>query len=170
MRTWGSMKGVELPTICRTRATSTSSWRMIPLISLSSWKTIRTSQWQWRKFNAARFVSRFKHVWSVCMYACSKKIINSDVGRALLGSSWMTLSFLKILIFDIGLPLGDTATDMLQWFSFIIDYSTFTLRRSTMKYGIAIILASWLPVMIATTHLGVPGLLACPQPVKAGCS
>ena len=54
----------------------------------------------------------------------------------------MTLSFLKRLIFDIGISLGDTATDMLQGFSLI------------MKYGIAIILASWLPVMIATTHLG----------------
>ena len=66
----------------------------------------------------------------------------------------MTLSFLKILIFDIGVSLGDTATDLLQGFSLIIDDSHFTLRPSTMKYGIAIILASWLPVMIATIHLG----------------
>ena len=66
----------------------------------------------------------------------------------------MTLSFLKILIFDIGIPLADTATDFLQGFSLIIDDSHFTLRKSTMKYGIAIICASWLPVMIATIHLG----------------
>ena len=62
----------------------------------------------------------------------------------------MTLSFLKILILDIGISLGDTVTDMLQGFSLIIDDGSLSFRISTMRYGIAIILASWLPVMIAT--------------------
>ena len=66
----------------------------------------------------------------------------------------MTLSFLKILILDIGISLGDTVTDMLQGFSLIIDDGSLSFRISTMRYGIAIILASWLPVMIAIIHLG----------------
>ena len=66
----------------------------------------------------------------------------------------MTLSFLKILLLDIGISLGDTTTDILQGFSLMIDDSNFTFRVSTMKYGIAIIVACWLPVMIATIHLG----------------
>ena len=44
--------------------------------------------------------------------------------------------------------------DLLQGFSLIIDDLNYTLRKSTMKYGIAIIFASWLPVMIAIVHLG----------------
>ena len=66
----------------------------------------------------------------------------------------MTLSFLKILILDIGISLGDTVTDMIQGFSLIIDDGSLSFRISTMRYGIAIILASWLPVMIAIIHLG----------------
>ena len=64
------------------------------------------------------------------------------------------LAFLKILLLDIGISLGDTVTDFLQGFNLILDFPTSTVRWSSLPYGLAILLASWLPLPIALLHLG----------------
>ena len=64
------------------------------------------------------------------------------------------LAFLKILLLDIGISLGDTVTDLLQGFNLILDFPTSTVRWSSLPYGLAILLASWLPLPIAVLHLG----------------
>jgi len=68
--------------------------------------------------------------------------------------AFFKLAFLKILLVDIGISLGDTVTDFLQGFNLIIDFSDGTLRPNSMNYGIAIILASWLPMVVALFHMG----------------
>ena len=65
------------------------------------------------------------------------------------------LAFLKILLVDIGISLGDTVTDFLQGFSLILDLSSpASLHWPTLPYGLALLLASWLPLPITLLHLG----------------
>ena len=64
------------------------------------------------------------------------------------------LAFLKILLLDIGISLGDSVTDFLQGFNLILDFSTASVRWSSLPYGLAILLAAWLPLPIALLHLG----------------
>ena len=64
------------------------------------------------------------------------------------------LAFLKILLVDIGISLGDTVTDFLQGFNLIFNFSTASLRWSSLPYGVTIILCSWLPLPISLLHLG----------------
>ena len=64
------------------------------------------------------------------------------------------LAFLKILLVDIGISLGDSITDFLQGFNLILDFSGRSIRWATLPYGLAILLASWLPLPITLLHLG----------------
>ena len=51
--------------------------------------------------------------------------------------------------------LGDTTTDFLQGFQLIFDFSTGTLRLNSLGYGLAIILTSWLPLIVVVLHIGL---------------
>ena len=63
------------------------------------------------------------------------------------------LAFLKILLVDIGISLGDTATDFLQGFNLILDFPTSNVRWRSAPYGVAILCGSWLPLPFALLHL-----------------
>lgn len=73
---------------------------------------------------------------------------------AQLVDAFFKLSFLKILLVDIGISLGDTVTDFLQGINLILDLGDGTLRISSMSYGICIIFISWLPMLVVFLHLG----------------
>ena len=73
---------------------------------------------------------------------------------AQLVDAFFKLSFLKILLVDIGISLGDTVTDFLQGINLIMDFDDGTLRMSSMSYGVGIILVSWLPMVVVFLHLG----------------
>ena len=55
---------------------------------------------------------------------------------------------------DIGISLGDTVTDFFQGFNLILDFSDGSLRYSSLSYGLAIILTSWLPLLVVSLHMG----------------
>ena len=73
---------------------------------------------------------------------------------ALLVDAFFRLSFLKVIVVDIGISLGDMLTDFLQGVNLILDFSDWTLRLNSLSYGAAIILVSWLPMVLAFLHLG----------------
>ena len=67
----------------------------------------------------------------------------------------LKLSFIKILLFDIGISLGDSVTDFLQAFSLIFDETDDNFQITTFKYGVYLLLASMLPTIIAMIHIGL---------------
>ena len=67
----------------------------------------------------------------------------------------LKLSFIKILLFDIGISLGDSVTDFLQAFSLIFDETDDNFQITTFKYGVYLPLASMLPTIIAMIHIGL---------------
>ena len=52
---------------------------------------------------------------------------------------------------------GDTVTDFLQGFNLILDFSDGSLRHSSLSYGLAIILTSWLPLLVVSLHMTTSG-------------
>ena len=80
--------------------------------------------------------------------------------------AFFKLSFLKILLVDIGISLGDTVTDFLQGINLILDFSDGTLRVSTVSYGVGIILVSWLPLLLVFLHLGFSEDYGFPKFIK----
>ena len=105
-----------------------------------------------------------------------KSVSNLDYSSAasvLEEDSFDVIDFLRILIFNILLAVADTLTDFTQvssqtdnieiWhsktksifqgFSLIFDEVTFLPRFSTIRYGIIMILASWLPFVVSAVFL-----------------
>ena len=67
----------------------------------------------------------------------------------------LKLSFIKILLFDIGISLGDSVTDFLQAFSLIFDETDDSFQTATFKYGLYLLFASMFPTIIAMIHIGL---------------
>ena len=61
------------------------------------------------------------------------------------------LFFLKILLIDIGISVGDMITDLLQGLSLVFD-SDWNLQWSTYHYGIAVLSIMWLPGLVVLLH------------------
>ena len=61
------------------------------------------------------------------------------------------LVFLKILLVDIGISVGDMITDLLQGLSLVFD-SDWNLQWSTYHYGIAVLSIMWLPGLVVLLH------------------
>ena len=65
--------------------------------------------------------------------------------------SFMKLTFLKILLLDIGISLGDLVTDLLQAMAFILS-SDWSLQHSTSVYGVAVLVFMLLPGVVTLLH------------------
>ena len=65
--------------------------------------------------------------------------------------SLQKLAFLKIILIDIGISLGDVVTDLVQGLSLIFD-SDWNLSPTT-NYGILVILTCWIPAPLTLLHL-----------------
>ena len=61
------------------------------------------------------------------------------------------LVFLKILLVDIGISLGDVVTDFLQGISLVFD-SDWNIQWNTYHYGVAILVVMWIPAIVAILH------------------
>ena len=68
-----------------------------------------------------------------------------------MADSFMKLTFLKILLLDIGISLGDLVTDLLQAMAFILS-SDWSLQHSTIVYGVAVLVFMWLPGVVTALH------------------
>ena len=65
--------------------------------------------------------------------------------------SFMKLTFLKILLLDIFISVGDIVTDILQSVNLIWS-SDWSLQHSTLVYGVAVLVFMWLPGIVAVLH------------------
>ena len=66
-------------------------------------------------------------------------------------NSFIKLAFLKILLLDIFISVGDIVTDILQSVSLIWS-SDWSLQHSTLAYGVAVLVFMWLPGIVAVLH------------------
>ena len=66
-------------------------------------------------------------------------------------SPLVKLYFLKILIFDIGISLGDVVTDILQAVNLTFD-ENWNLQWSTYHYGLTVFAFIWLPLIPVFVH------------------
>ena len=73
----------------------------------------------------------------------------NEISAAL--QSLKKLMFLKILVLDIGISLGDVATDILQGLSLIFN-DTWGVS-DTCSFGIIVLMTCWLPGPVALLHL-----------------
>ena len=61
------------------------------------------------------------------------------------------LLFLKILLVDIGISVGDVVTDLLQGLSLVFD-GDWNVQWSTYQYGLAVLGVMWIPGMVVLFH------------------
>ena len=61
------------------------------------------------------------------------------------------LVFLKILLVDIGISLGDMVTDLLQGLSLVFDQD-WNVQWNTYHYGLGVLGVMWLPGLVALLH------------------
>ena len=61
------------------------------------------------------------------------------------------LLFLKILLVDIGISLGDVITDLLQGLNLVFD-GDWNIQWSTYHYGLGILTVIWLPGLVVLLH------------------
>ena len=61
------------------------------------------------------------------------------------------LVFLKILLVDIGISLGDVVTDLLQGLSLVFD-GDWNIQWSTYHYGLGVLGVMWLPGLVTLLH------------------
>ena len=66
-------------------------------------------------------------------------------------NSFIKLAFLKILLLDIFISVGDIVTDILQSMNLIWS-SDLSLQHSTLVYGVAVLVFMWLPGIVAVLH------------------
>ena len=79
----------------------------------------------------------------------------------------LRLSFLKVLLLDVGLSLADTCTDLVQAGSLVWDGTR--LRWDTAVYGVYLVLTSLVPTLAALLHLVLtPPRPALPAPLTLG--
>ena len=69
-----------------------------------------------------------------------------------LSTSWHKLTFLRILLFDILISLGDTVTDFLQSFDIIKDVDPAALEHRHLL-GLLYVLVIWVPLPLVLAHL-----------------
>ena len=83
--------------------------------------------------------------------ANSLKSLGSLSSNQAVVDTWRRLTFLRILIFDIGLSLADTLTDFLQ------AYAIIRMGDSTSPHhlllGVAYMVAIWAPLPLVLAHL-----------------
>ena len=60
----------------------------------------------------------------------------------------------KIIINSLKYFPGDTTTDFLQGLYLILDFTDGSIRWSTLKYGLALILTNWIPLIVIVLHVG----------------
>ena len=64
------------------------------------------------------------------------------------------LIVLKIIFVDIWTSLGDAITDFLQGLYLMFDfYNGFAWKADTASYGIIVLLACWVPGIVAVIHI-----------------
>ena len=61
------------------------------------------------------------------------------------------LVFLKILLVDIGISVGDVTTDLLQGLSLVFD-AEWNVQWSTYHYGVGVLSIMWLPGLVVLMH------------------
>ena len=61
------------------------------------------------------------------------------------------LLFLKILLVDIGISLGDVTTDLLQGLSLVFD-AEWNVQWNTYHYGLAVLGVMWIPGLVVLLH------------------
>ena len=61
------------------------------------------------------------------------------------------LFFLKILLIDIGISVGDVITDLLQGLSLVFD-AEWNVQWSTYHYGVGVLSIIWLPGLVVLLH------------------
>ena len=61
------------------------------------------------------------------------------------------LVFLKILLVDIGISVGDVITDLLQGLSLVFD-ADWNVQWSTYHYGVGVLSIMWLPGLVVLLH------------------
>ena len=61
------------------------------------------------------------------------------------------LFFLKILLIDIGISVGDVVTDLLQGLSLVFD-AEWNLQWGTYHYGVGVLSIMWLPGLVVLLH------------------
>ena len=66
-------------------------------------------------------------------------------------SPLVKLYFLKILLFDIGISLGDVVTDIVQGINLIFD-DNWNIQWRTYHYGLAVLGFTWLPIIPVILH------------------
>ena len=66
-------------------------------------------------------------------------------------SPLVKLYFLKILLFDIGISLGDVATDVVQGINLTFD-ENWNIQWRTYHYGLAVFTFTWLPIIPVILH------------------
>ena len=62
------------------------------------------------------------------------------------------LYFLKILLIDIGISLGDVVTDLAQGINLIFDHN-WNIQWSTFHYGLIVLVFVWLPLVPLALHV-----------------
>ena len=64
------------------------------------------------------------------------------------------LIVLKIIFVDIWFSLGDAITDFLQGLYLMFDfYDGFSVKNDTWGYGLVVIVACWVPGVVAVMHI-----------------
>ena len=64
------------------------------------------------------------------------------------------LIVLKIIFLDIWFSLGDAITDFLQGLYLMFDfYDGFSVKNDTWGYGLIVIVACWVPGVVAVMHI-----------------
>ena len=66
-------------------------------------------------------------------------------------SPLVKLVFLKILLVDIGISVGDVITDLLQGLSLVFD-ADWNLQWGTYHYGVGVLSIMWLPGLVVLLH------------------
>ena len=61
------------------------------------------------------------------------------------------LFFLKILLIDIGISVGDVITDLLQGLSLVFD-AEWNVQWNTYHYGLAVLGVMWIPGLVVLLH------------------
>jgi hypothetical protein len=80
-------------------------------------------------------------------------VYSVDKGKSGTVAIFAALIVLKIIFVDIWTSLGDAITDFLQGFFLIFDFHTGEWKDDTYQYGIIVLIACWVPGIVAVIHI-----------------
>ena len=110
--------------------------------------------------------------WCLGVQHTQEKVGVDDVDARLEDSlrPLVKLYFLKILLVDIGISLGDVVTDLAQGINLVFD-SSWNVQWGTWRYGAAVLGCCWLPLLPTLLPLTTfpPARLGGPQSPASRC-